>query len=207
MAVPRLIDVSRPLRPGTPTWPGDRPFEIHRQTLPNLVLSAISTSCHVGTHLEAPEHVGHEGATVDTIPLEVINGPAEVVAVKAGADLIGRESIAEGWRPVCQRVLFRTDSYGLDDEIGPGYPGLDPAFVGWLAGLRVTVVGVDTPSVDPFHSKELEAHHELSRRGMAWIEGLWLGAAAVGRYRMLALPLPLVGVDAAPMRVVLEVTR
>jgi len=76
--------------------------------------------------------------------------------------------------------------------------------VDWLADRGVELVGVDTPSVDVFSSKELPAHHALLERGMTWIEGLWLGSAEPGRYLMVALPILLKGADAAPVRAILK---
>jgi arylformamidase len=68
----------------------------------------------------------------------------------------------------------------------------------------VVLVGVDTPSVDPFDSADLPAHRALGARGMTWIEGLSLGGVAPGRYQLLALPLAVVGADGAPARVVVR---
>ena len=39
-----------------------------------------------------------------------------------------------------------------------------PFWASLLAG--VMLIGIDTPSVDPFHSKELEAHQAFARNDM-----------------------------------------
>ncbi len=198
-----MIDATRPLGPATPAWPGDRPLQVERDTVDGVTVSIVTLSCHLGTHLEAPCHVDPAGPGVERIALDLLQGPAAVVVVPAAAAAIGADALP-GWRPSCPRVLFRTDRHALDQPIGPGFPGLASGFAAWLARAGVELIGVDTPSVDPFESTELTAHHELAAAGIAWIEGLWLGDAPPGRYRMLALPLALVGVDAAPLRVVLE---
>jgi arylformamidase len=198
-----LIDATRPLGPATPAWPGDRAFRVEQEREGTVTVSTVTLSCHLGTHLEAPCHVDPVGAGVERISLERLHGPAEVVALPAAAVAIGADALP-GWRPSCPRVLFRTDRHALDQPIGPGFPGLAPGFAAWLAEAGVDLIGVDTPSVDPFESTALTAHHELAAAGIAWIEGLWLGDAPPGRYRLLALPLAVVGVDAAPLRVVLE---
>ena len=76
--------------------------------------------------------------------------------------------------------------------------------MGWLADRGVELVGVDTPSVDVFSSKELPAHHALLERGMTWIEGLWLRNAEPGHYLLVALPMLLQGAEAAPVRAILK---
>jgi arylformamidase len=68
----------------------------------------------------------------------------------------------------------------------------------------VRLIGVDTPSVDPFESKELPAHHTFFKLDMAILEGLVLDGVAEGCYELIALPLPLVGFDASPVRAILR---
>ncbi len=103
-----------------------------------------------------------------------------------------------------EQVLIRTDSHPLGARIGDGFSGLDPDLVDWLSATGVFLVGVDTPSVDPFAAGELTAHLALLERGVTWIEGLWLEDADAGLYDLVALPTKLVGADAAPVRAVVR---
>ena len=66
------------------------------------------------------------------------------------------------------------------------------------------MVGLDTPSIDLFESKELSAHQACLRHDMAILEGLVLGHVPPGLYELIALPLRLVGFDASPVRAVLR---
>jgi arylformamidase len=66
------------------------------------------------------------------------------------------------------------------------------------------LVGVDTASLDPETSKTMDAHRRVAARGMAILEGLVLTAPPPGDYELIALPLPLVGLDASPVRAVLR---
>jgi len=196
------IDVSRPLTPATPVWPGDRAFQLDRVMTGEITTSSFATSCHVGTHVDAPGHVDATAGGVESIPLERLIGPAEVVAVTA--DVVAPEHLPAGWSPAAPRLLLRTDSHPLDAPIGPGSAALDARLVHWLADRNVVLVGIDTPSVDPFSRDDLPAHRALRARGMTWIEGLWLGGVAPGRYQLVALPMAIVGADAAPARVVVR---
>jgi arylformamidase len=92
----------------------------------------------------------------------------------------------------------------MDSVIEGGFSGLTAELVHWLFDRDVDLVGVDTPSVDVFSSKDLPAHRALLTLGMTWIEGLWLGDADPGRYLMLALPILLEGAEAAPVRAILK---
>ena len=78
------------------------------------------------------------------------------------------------------------------------------SLVDLLADRGVTLVGVDTPSVDVQESKDLTAHKRFLARGVSILEGLRLAHVARGEYELIALPLPLVGFDASPVRAVLR---
>jgi len=196
------IDVSRPLTPAVPVWPGDRPFKLERVRAGEITVSSFAASCHVGTHVDAHRHIDANAGGVEAVPLERLIGPAEVVAV--AAEVVAPEHLPAGWSPVAPRLLLRTDSHPLDAPIGPGFAALDARLVHWLADRGVVLVGIDTPSVDPFSSDDLPAHRALLERGMTWIEGLWLGGVVAGRYQLVALPMAIVGADAAPVRVALR---
>jgi arylformamidase len=68
----------------------------------------------------------------------------------------------------------------------------------------VRLVGIDTPSVDLYSSKELPAHQRFLANDMAILEGLVLEEVPEGPYELIALPLRLLGFDASPVRAVLR---
>ena len=65
------------------------------------------------------------------------------------------------------------------------------------------LVGIDTPSVDPFADDRLLAHQALRRHAMANLEGLVLAEVTPGRYTLIALPLRIEGADGSPVRAAL----
>ena len=83
-------------------------------------------------------------------------------------------------------------------------PFIEPDLVDVLHERGVRLVGIDTPSVDDFRSKDLPAHHRFLANDMAIIEGLRLGDVPDGFYELIALPLKLEGFDASPVRAVLR---
>lgn len=199
------VDVSRPLVPGIPVWPGDVPFRLEQAVSDDgAVLSFFAATCHLGTHIDAPMHLDCELPGVEEIALGRLIGPAEVVAVAVAPGSVAPASLPDGWTPAAPRLLIRTDSHPLGAPIGPGFSALESELVHWLADRGVVLVGIDTPSVDPFESEDLPAHRALLERGLTWIEGLWLGDATPGLYQLVALPMALVGAEAAPVRAVLR---
>jgi arylformamidase len=100
-------------------------------------------------------------------------------------------------------VLLRTGTFLDPERFDTDFASLSPELVEHLADLGVVLVGIDTPSVDPFSSKQLESHQALFRRDVAVLEGLVLEQAPPGPYTLVALPLRLVGFDASPVRAAL----
>jgi arylformamidase len=102
------------------------------------------------------------------------------------------------------RVLFRTGTFPDPRRWNNDFASLSPELVDALHERGVILVGIDTPSVDPFESKALAAHKALARHDMANLEGLVLDEVAEGQYELIALPLRLKNADASPVRAVLR---
>jgi arylformamidase len=87
-------------------------------------------------------------------------------------------------------------------------PNVTPLLAETVAALDdagVVLVGTDAPSVDPVDSTALPAHHALCDAGIVNLENLALADVPPGRYELMALPLRILGADAAPVRAVLRV--
>jgi arylformamidase len=202
----RVIDISRPLSPATPAWPGDRPFELAWTALHasgGVAVSALSMSSHLATHMDAPRHVDPRGASVDLVPLDICVGHCQVISLPGHTGAINREALREGWRPEAPWLLFATGSWPLGQPIPRTFAHLDAAFVDQLADAGVVLIGVDTPSVDPSEAAALPAHRRCAARGILILEGLELSRVGPGLYTLLALPLPIVGGEASPVRAAL----
>jgi arylformamidase len=102
------------------------------------------------------------------------------------------------------RLLFKSESVRDRRSFPERFTALSPEVAALLGEKGVLLVGMDTPSVDPFDSKTLDAHHALFRGGVAILEGLVLDGVPEGIYELIALPLRLAGLDASPVRAVLR---
>ncbi|PJF21701.1 MAG: hypothetical protein CUN56_09760, partial [Phototrophicales bacterium] len=74
----------------------------------------------------------------------------------------------------------------------------------WLHDLGVILIGLDSPSVDSFDSKDLSCHHALFQRGIVNLESLYLRDVPDGYYELIALPLKLDEVCGSPVRAILR---
>ncbi len=99
--------------------------------------------------------------------------------------------------------MLATGTFPDPDRFTTDFAALSPALVDHLADRGVVLVGIDTPSVDLFESKDLPTHAALVRRDMRWLEGIVLAHVEPGSYELVALPLRLVGFEASPVRAVL----
>jgi arylformamidase len=202
----RILDISPPIDDGIAVWPGDvsyrREVSLKLEAGDNLELSSIRTSVHVGAHADAPSHYVQGGQGIGERSLDYYYGPCQVMvpAPPAGerihpADLPG---------PIqAPRLLLKTSSYPDPSRFDEGFSGLSPELVDHAHAAGVILIGIDTPSVDPFADREMQSHQALARHDMANLEGLALEAVGPGLYTLIALPLRIPAADASPVRAVL----
>jgi len=168
----------------------------------HLTLSAINSTVHLGAHVDGPNHYSAEGVGIDQRPLDLYLGPCQVIPVAVGR---GQRILPEhvSVAITAQRILFHTGSYPDPDHFNEDFASLSPQLVDWLAAQGVRLVGIDTPSIDLCHDKELLSHARIAAHDMAILEGIVLTGIAPGSYTLVALPLPLEDADASPVRAVL----
>lgn len=204
----QIIDISPPISEATAVWPGDVAFTRQWQARiangSNMDLSSLNTTVHIGAHADAPSHFVRGGKTIDEVQLDAYCGPCTVVKVgKPKGAAIAVADIAAMLLDPRPRVLFRTDSF-QHQAFNVDFTFFEPSAIIALADLGVVLVGIDTPSVDCFDSKELPSHQALHGSGMANLEGLDLRHVQPGNYELIALPLRLKGFDASPVRAILR---
>jgi len=158
---------------------------------------------HLGAHADAPSHYGRDAAPIEARPLSLYVGPCRVVRVRADR---GSRIPPSALPPdlAAERVLIATGTYPDPESFNEDFAALAPATVDELHARGARLVGIDTPSVDPFSAKDLVAHARFLAHDMAILEGLVLDGVPEGDYELIALPLKLAGFDASPVRAVLR---
>ena len=178
-----LFDLSHPISPTTPVFPGDDPVGVRTVAThgaQGYAALRIDLGTHSGTHVDAPAHLVAGGATLDELPLDLWIGPGL---------LLDRADLGAGPPPRAERILIR----GCPDGISP-----DEARGLLASGARI--VGVDGPSIDPVASRDLPAHRILLGAGIPVLENLRLHGVPPGPGTLYCLPLPVAGADGAPVR-------
>lgn len=186
----RLFDLTHPLGPQAPVFPGDEPVRLRACAAldpEGYRATRLELGTHSGTHVDAPAHLLAGGTTLAELPLHLWIGPAL---------LLDAEGLESASLPETERLLLA----GCPD-------GIPPEWAHALAGRGLRLLGVDGPSVDPVASRELPAHRALLGAGIAIVENLRLEGAPRGRGTLYCLPLSIEAGDGAPARVLWEPDR
>lgn len=183
-----LYDLTHPLGPSTPVYPGDPPVEVRLWSDLSrgeaYTLRELRLGSHSGTHVDAPAHLLPGGMTLDRAPLELWKGRALLLDLEA---------------------LPSTDLTGVRRLLIAGAPeGLPREEARRIAEAGPVLVGVDGPSVDRAQDEELRNHLLLLGAGIVLVENLRLAGVPRGWGRIYCLPLLIPGGDGAPARVLWE---
>ncbi|MHC4065528.1 MAG: cyclase family protein [Planctomycetota bacterium] len=202
-----LYDVTPAVTEQLQVWPGDTPPS--REVLcdmkagDNLTLSTLRATVHLGAHADGPNHYDLDGAAIDQRSVDYYLGQCQVCHVRIGRGRRVRPKALPD-RIEAPRVLIATGTFPDPEEFNQDFAALAPELVDDLYAKGVKLIGIDTPSVDLFDSKDLPTHARFAAQDMAILEGLVLHDVPEGRYELIALPLKLVGFDASPVRAVLR---
>lgn len=209
-----IIDISWPITPNITTYKdGAKPeltevctFEQHAARS-----SRLTMGLHTGTHIDAPSHFLESGKTVEHIALKSCMGACQVIDLTEYTGAITAEILAQ-FTLTQPRVLLKTRN-----SVDPVSGAFNREFVylshdaaQHLAQQRVresqqplVLVGIDALGIErnqPNH----ETHTILFDHDIVILEGLRLAHVKPGEYELIALPIALVGPEAAPVRAILR---
>lgn len=206
-----MIDISLPLTKDLMVWPGNPRVEL--VPLKRLAagqdadVSELRLSTHAGTHLDLPGHTLPGGAMSESIDLDVLVGPAWVGDFTKVEREIDTQDLAEHVPTGAIRLLLRTRNSALWDPLGAPFPSsyvtLSTRAATWLVQSGVRLVGIDFLSIEAPGVPGRPVHAALLSAGVAVLEGLDLRQVQAGPYRLVCLPLRLLGSDGVPARAVL----
>lgn len=204
----RLRDISVSLSPGVPEWPGDTPYTCgwtaSIATGSNVNISSINSSPHVGTHADAPLHVRDGWPGSHELPLESFYGPVVVADVSGFTGEVGFDALEPlvAAYPV-ERLILKTGCTVASGSFPDDWPTLSESCARSLLGLGLCLLGVDAPSVDARDSKSLAVHKMLFSGNAFILENLDLRRTPPGAYELMAFPIKVMSLDAAPVRAIL----
>ena len=204
------IDISVPLYPGMVHWPGDPDFQaelaksLDQGDVCNV--TKISTSVHIGTHMDAPRHFIRGGAGIEKLPLDAVVGPCRVLEIKDKESIKPDELRPHKLKPG-ERLLFKTRNSARawrSPEFLKEFVYVSKEAAQFLVDCGVQTIGVDYLSVGGFFKDGVETHQALLGAPVWVIEGLNLARVKPGRYELVCLPVKIQGCDGAPARAIIR---
>lgn len=204
-----------PIYPGNPILKFESILKLEED---GANVTRISMGTHTGTHVDSYNHFFINGGGVDKQPLTNYVGEAFVMDLSS-------KKIGEG---ISLNDLSSYNSIIHSNEIILIYTGvsnywdvdmnivsreftfLEPSAAEWIVNHNIKSVGIDSPSVEKFGSRDGLTHRKLPSAGVGIIENLSSNLKEyVGkRVFLVCLPLALKGLDGSPTRaIVFDILR
>jgi arylformamidase len=203
-----IIDISLPIAPGMPTWPGDPGPELRPLTtleIDGVQVSQLVMGTHTGTHLDAPRHFIPGGRTIDQLDLGALVGLCRVIEVVSVDKHLSRADLRRFGLQPGERVLLKTRNSRRPaaQTFAADFAALEPSAADYLCERGVLLVGIDGPSIDAWNASAFPCHKRLLGATILLMENLVLQDVRPGNYGLIAVPLNIAGADGCPVRALL----
>ena len=210
----KVIDLTLTVSNKTPTFPGSPqpnfiPWENIKEDGYNLELLFLSS--HTGTHMDAPHHFLEKGAKIHEISLKkLVSEAALIKSKKKNNESVTKTDIQKfekkygkidgfssvifltGWQRNLQKKHYFTNN-----------PGLSVSAAKYLASKKISLVGIDSPSIDVGTDSKFFVHQIFAKKGMLIVENLAnLDKIKSSKFHLVVLPLKLKNATGSPVRAI-----
>lgn len=208
------LDLTLEISPKLPSFPGSpQPrfilWATNKEDGYNLELVFLSS--HSGTHIDAPFHFIENGLKIDKIPLRRLVTDAILCKIKKRADeAITKQDIVKfenkhGKLQPNSTLIFAT---GWNKNLLKKYyftknPGMSISAAKYLVKSKISLVGIDSPSIDLGSDSRFLVHHQLLKNNILILENLCnLEKISSVYFTLIVLPLKLKGATGSPVRAI-----
>ncbi|NWJ43310.1 cyclase family protein [Marine Group I thaumarchaeote] len=210
----KIIDLTLTISNKIPTFPGSPqpnfiPWEKIKDDGYNLELLFLSS--HTGTHLDAPYHFLEKGAKIHEISLKkLVSNAVLIKSRKKSNESVTKTDIQKfekkhgkivsfssvifytGWQRNLQKKHYFTKN-----------PGLSVSAAKYLASKKISLVGIDSPSIDLGTDSKFSVHQIFAKKGMLIVENLAnLEKIKSSKFHLVVLPLKLKNATGSPVRAI-----
>ena len=210
----KIIDLTLTVSDKIPTFPGSPqpnfiPWENIKEDGYNLELLFLSS--HTGTHIDAPHHFLEKGGKIHEISLEKLVSEAVLIKSKKNSgESVTKTDIQKfeknhgkienfssvifytGWQKNLQKKYYFTKN-----------PGLSISAAKYLASKKISLVGIDSPSIDVGVDSKFSVHQIFAKKGMLIVENLAnLDKIKSSKFHLVVLPLKLKNATGSPVRAI-----
>ena len=210
----KVIDLTLTVSNKIPTFPGSPqpnfiPWENVKEDGYNLELLFLSS--HTGTHMDAPHHFLEKGEKIHEISLKKLVSSAVLIkSRKKSNESITKTDIQKFEKKHGKITGFSTVIFctGWQRNLQKDYyftknPGLSVSAAKYLASKKISLVGIDSPSIDLGTDSKFSVHHVFSKKGILIVENLAnLEKIRFPKFRLVVLPLKLKGATGSPVRAI-----
>ena len=210
----KIIDLTLTISDKIPTFPGSPqpnfiPWENIKEDGYNLEVLFLSS--HTGTHMDAPHHFLEKGAKIHEISLKKLVSEAALIQCrKNGGQSITKTDIQKfeknhgkienfssvifytGWQKNLQKKYYFTKN-----------PGLSVSAAKYLTSKKISLVGIDSPSIDLGKDPKFSVHKIFAKKGVLIVENLAnLDKIKSPTFHLVVLPLKLKNATGSPVRAI-----
>lgn len=189
----RIIDITKDLVK-TPPYPGDPVPELSVFSSfangDSCNMARLTSTLHCGTHADAPLHFIPGGKTINAVPVDRFIGECRVIEVDT--ERITGDYVDKHFPKGCKRILIKSGGKAYFDKTGAE----ELAYYGYI------LVGTDSMSVGSA-ADQVGPHKAILGENIAVLENLNLTDVKPGKYFLIAPPVKISGVEAAPVRALL----
>ena len=208
------IDLTLAISKNLPSFPGNPSPQFiswANKKSDGYNLELVFFSSHTGTHLDAPYHFVEKGLQIDKIPLTRLITGAQICKSRKGPDQpITLRDIVDfetknGTISPNSAIIFETgwSSNVTKKNYFTKNPRLSVSAAKYLLEKKVSLVGIDSPSIDMGKDAKFSVHHVLLRGGVLILENLCnLDKIPRIYFELIVLPLKLKGATGSPVRAV-----
>lgn len=203
----KIIDLSHDITHQMAVFPADPAVGIlrHHNYQNGYFVSQVIFGTHTGTHIDVPVHKIKGGKTVDEVPIDRFVKKAYVMDLSylKPLDEIKMSHLEPFSAKVkkAQAVVIKTGwgkHFGKDDFF-TSFPGISEEGVEWFCEAGVTLVGLETPSVNAVKHELI--HTLLLKNDILIVESLANVDSITKEYiDLYAVPLKFKGLDGSPVR-------
>lgn len=208
----KIFDISLPIDEHLLVWPGDPPIEIEpasriaRGDAANV--SRLHLGSHTGTHIDPPFHFIEGASTIEELPMDALLGEAFVADLSSAPLRIGAADLdALKLDEDVTRLLLKTKNSErwatMPMEFPDDFTSLAADGAEWIVERGIRLVGIDFLGIEARGAEGHPTHKTLLQKGVVIVEGLDLSRVDPGIYKLVCLPLRIVGGDGAPARAIL----
>jgi arylformamidase len=204
----RIVDLTHVLIPGKEQYTLEVSRKNERHGPEGDIMSTVYLWSHVGTHIEAPLHFLSAGGDTASIAVEKLMGPAIVLDFRhkqVNEPIMLDEMQSAGDIQVGDRVLTMTGRHTqYRTPQSHDRPYITEEAMRWLVEDRkINCLGTDSSGFEVRGVTHYPNHRLLNQAGIPAIECLAnLTELRVQRIFLIALPIPVMGLDASPVRAI-----